>query len=155
MILYHGSQQIITVPKIRSSRYNKDFSEGFYLTENRDPAYRRSKRFGEKGYVNVFEYTPDPELKCFKFENMTDEWLDFIADCRMGQSHTFDVVEGPMVDDTIFNYVQNFIDGKISGAAFWELVKFKYPTKQVSFHTAKALNTLKYIGSEKVYGKKE
>lgn len=37
-------------------------------------------------------------------------------------------VDGPMADDTIYNYVQNYMDGKISRAAFWELAKFKYPT---------------------------
>lgn len=43
---------------------------------------------------------------------MTEEWLDFIAACRLGKSHNYDIVEGPMADDTIFNYVQNFVDGK-------------------------------------------
>lgn len=86
---------------------------------------------------------------------MTEEWLDFIVACRLGISHTWDIVEGPMADDTIFNYVQNFIDQKISRAAFWELVKFKYPTNQISFHTISALDTLTYIGSEEVYGDKE
>ena len=42
---------------------------------------------------------------------MTEEWLDFIVACRSGQSHDYDIVEGPMADDTIYNYVQNFIDG--------------------------------------------
>lgn len=49
-----------------------------------------------------------------------------------------------MADDTIFNYVQSFLDGEISRAAFWELVKFKYPTHQISFHTAKALAALTF-----------
>ena len=30
-----------------------------------------------------------------------------------------------MADDTIYNYLQNYLDGKISRVAFWELVKFK------------------------------
>lgn len=80
---------------------------------------------------------------------MTEEWLDFIASCRTGIPHDYDIVEGPMADDTIFNYVQNFIDGKISRDAFWSLAKFKKPTHQISFHTAKALTTLKFLkGSE-------
>lgn len=78
---------------------------------------------------------------------MSDEWLDFIAACRNGVPHDYDVVEGPMADDTIFNYVQSFVDGEISRAAFWELAKFKYPTHQISFHTAKALAALKFEGS--------
>lgn len=54
-----------------------------------------------------------------------------------------------MADDTIFNYVQNFVDGKISREAFWNLAKFKKPTHQISFHTAKALTTLHFVkGSE-------
>lgn len=75
---------------------------------------------------------------------MTEEWLDFVAACRSGTPHSYDVVEGPMADDTIFNYVQSFLDGEISRAAFWELAKFKYPTHQVSFHTVKALAALKF-----------
>ena len=59
---------------------------------------------------------------------MTEEWLDFIISCRSGQAHQYDIVEGPMADDTIYNYLQNYLDGKISRSAFWELVKFKYPT---------------------------
>ena len=47
---------------------------------------------------------------------------------------------------------QNYIDGKISRAAFWELAKFNHPTHQISFHTISALDTLKYIGSEVVDG---
>ena len=47
------------------------------------------------------------------------------------------------------NYVQNFVDGKISREAFWNLAKFKRPTHQISFHTAKALTTLHFVkGSE-------
>ena len=59
-----------------------------------------------------------------------------------------------MADDTIFNYVQNFVDGKISRAAFWELVKFKKPTHQISFHTARALASLKFLKGYEVYDKK-
>ncbi|SDH91866.1 hypothetical protein SAMN05421493_105138 [Pseudobutyrivibrio sp. 49] len=31
--------------------------------------------------------------------------------------------------------------------AFWALAKFKHPTHQISFHSAKALASLKYIES--------
>lgn len=33
--------------------------------------------------------------------------------------------------------------------------KFKCPTHQISFHTVSALDTLKFIGSEVVYGNKK
>lgn len=82
---------------------------------------------------------------------MTEEWLDFIVACRTGKAHDYDIVEGPMADDTIYNYVQGFIDGKFSRAAFWELAKFKCPTHQISFHTARALTTLRFLKGVQVH----
>lgn len=52
-----------------------------------------------------------------------------------------------MADDTIWGYVEDYIDGTISRDAFWELVKFKYPTYQITFCTEKALKTLEFEGS--------
>ena len=42
---------------------------------------------------------------------MTDEWLDFVVDCRQGVTHQYDIVEGPMADDQIWDYVEDFIEG--------------------------------------------
>ena len=145
IIIYHGSTQIVEYPEIRVAKYNKDFYFGFYCTRMKEQAERWATRYGRKGYVNCYEYTPDKKLKYLLFEEMTEEWLDFIVACRRGQSHDYDIVEGPMANDTIFNYVQDFVDGKISRAAFWELAKFKKPTHQISFHTAKALTTLEFL----------
>lgn len=155
MILYHGSREIVEFPEIRKAKYNKDFYFGFYCTSIQEQAKRWASRYGEIGYVNQYEYIPNPQLKYLIFPEMTEEWLDFVVDCRSGKAHQYDIVEGPMADDTIYNYIQNFIDGKISREAFWVLAKFKYPTHQISFHTISALDTLKFIGSEVVYGEKE
>ena len=75
---------------------------------------------------------------------MTDEWLDFVVACRQGIKHDYDMVEGPMADDTIWNYVDDFTRGEISRTAFWELVKFKYPTHQIVFCSEKALKQLHF-----------
>jgi len=53
---------------------------------------------------------------------MTNEWLDFVAGCRKGIEHAYDIVEGPMADDQIWNYVEGFISGKVPRDVFWELV---------------------------------
>lgn len=155
MILYRGSKDIVQYPEIRKARFQKDFYFGFYCTQYGEQARRWASRYGKNGYLNKYEYQPDESLNYLIFSEMTEEWLDFIVACRSGTPHKYDIVEGPMADDTIYNYVQNYMDGKISRAAFWELAKFKYPTHQISFHTISALDTLKYIGSEVVYGNKE
>lgn len=155
MILYHGSRQIVKEPEIRIAKYNKDFYFGFYCTKYIDQAKRWATRYGGKGFINQYEYIPDSYLNYKIFDKMTEEWLDFIVNCRRGNSHDYDIVEGPMTDDTIYNYIQNYLDGKISRAAFWELAKFKHPTHQISFHTMAALDTIKFIKGDAVYGNKE
>ena len=153
-ILYHGSQEIVEFPEIRIPRYHKDFYYGFYCTIYPAQAIRWATRYKHVGYLNEYEYTPGDSLKVKIFSEMTEEWLDFIVACRMGKSHDYDIVEGPMADDTIFNYVQNFVDGKISREAFWALAKFKKPTHQISFHTARALATLKFLKGSEVENEK-
>ena len=152
--IYHGSPHIVQKPQIMITKFNKDFYFGFYCTEKKQQAERWATRFDSKGYINIFEYIPNPNLNILYFEKMTEEWLDFIVSCRSGKSHNFDIVEGPMADDTIYNYVQSYIDNKISRTVFWELAKFKYPTHQISFHTTKALKTLTFKNAEVVNEKK-
>lgn len=50
---------------------------------------------------------------------MTEEWLDFIADCRSGKDHEYDIVIGAMADDQIYNFVSDYIDGVITREQFW------------------------------------
>ena len=114
MVLYHGSDVIVRNPEVRKTRYAKDFSWGFYCTNNYEQAARWSKKGRSRGIVNVFEYTESPMLNIKKFPEMSDEWLDFIAICRSGKHHDYDIVEGPMADDTIWNYVNDFLSGDIS-----------------------------------------
>lgn len=154
MILYNGSKEIIEYPVIRKTKFHRDFYFGFYCTEVLEQAERMASRYGRNGYLNLYQYTPNDELNYLRFEKMTEEWLDFIVACRSGKSHTYDIVEGPMADDTIYNYIQNYIDRKISRAAFWELAKFNHPIHQISFHTISALNTLKYMESKVIYDNK-
>jgi hypothetical protein len=154
IVLYHGSKEIVQYPEIRVQRYNKDFYFGFYCTLYPEQAIRWATRFDGEGILNKYEYAPDEILKIKRFPEMTEEWLDFIVACRLGKPHDYDIVEGPMANDTIFNYVQNFVDGKISRQAFWELAKFKKPTHQISFHTARALTTLTFIEEQEVKDEK-
>ena len=93
-------------------------------------------------------------VKILRFPEMSDEWLDFIAKCRAGETHPYDIVEGPMADDTIWDYVNGFTSGQISREAFWALAKFKHPTHQISFHTVNALHCLTFERSEPIHDRK-
>lgn len=151
--IYHGSQVKVAFPEIRTHRYHKDYYWGFYCTNLARQAARWATKFGTVGVINVYSFDDTVPLSILRFPGMTEDWLDFIIACRTGHPHDYDVVEGPMADDTIFNYVQSFLDGEISRAAFWELAKFRYPTHQISFHTAKALSALHFERSYLTDGK--
>lgn len=147
MILYHGSNVVVTEPQILENGFYKDFGYGFYCTIYEKQAKRWAITKRKQHIVNKYEYKPDPGLKTKVFKEMTEEWLQFVVDCRRGIKHEYDIVEGPMADDTIWDYVEDYMAGRISKAAFWELVKFKYPTHQIVFCTERALQTIKFEGS--------
>ena len=144
MELYHGSNMVVQRPKILTNGFYKDFGYGFYCTNIQKQAVRWALIKKNNHIVNVYEYDMEKSIKYLFFPEMTEEWLDFVVDCRSGKKHDYDVVEGPMADDTIWDYIEDFVRGKISREAFWVLVKFKYPTHQIVFCTEKALEGLRF-----------
>ena len=144
MELFHGSNVVVDQPKIITDGYYKDFGYGFYCT-NLEKQAKRWALVKQHGHVvNVYDYLENKSLNTLVFDEMTDEWLDFVVACRQGIKHDYDMVEGPMADDTIWNYVDDVTRGEISRTAFWELVKFKYPTHQIVFCSEKALKQLHF-----------
>ncbi|MBR3243704.1 MAG: DUF3990 domain-containing protein [Parasporobacterium sp.] len=147
MIIFHGSNTVVQTPKIVTYGYYKDFGFGFYCTNFERQAQRWALTKNKFHIVNSYLYTPNDNLKHLHFSEMNDSWLDFIASCRLGKEHDYDIVEGPMANDTIWDYVEDFVRGNISREAFWALAKFRYPTHQIVFCTDNALKTISYNGS--------
>ena len=150
MKLYNGSAFKIENPKIATSGFYKDFGYGFYCTNIEKQAKRWAATRGKQHIVNVYSYVEDKNLNILNFDNMTEEWLYFVIDCKKGIEHEHDIVGGPMADDTIWDYIEDFIDGKITREAFWVLVKFKYPTHQIVFTTDRALKTIHFERSYEI-----
>ena len=100
--------------------------------------------------VSIYDVRLDSSLKIKDFREMTDEWLDFIINCRAGKTHDYDIVIGVMADDQIYNYISDYMDGSITREQFWVLAKFKYPTHQINFCSKEALKCLEYRGFEVV-----
>lgn len=49
-----------------------------------------------------------------KFDSYSEEWLDFILNCRSGKDLTdYDLVVGGVANDKVFNTVELFFDGLI------------------------------------------
>lgn len=130
--------------------FYKDFGYGFYCSKIEKQAKRWALSRRNDSVVNIYEFNSNNNLSICSFTKMTEDWLQFVVNCRMGIEHNYDIVEGPMADDQIWDYVEDYMNGNITNSAFWELVKFKYPTHQIAFCTEKALGALKYEGSYKI-----
>lgn len=143
-IIYHGSYMKIEYPEIRKHRFTKDFSWGFYCTKIQEQAEKWAVRLNTS-IINVYELKNIDTLNIKRFEDYSDEWLDFVVSCRNGGTHEYDVVIGPMADDTIYDYIEAYIHGQMNKEKFFELMKFKYPTHQISFHSIRALDCINFI----------
>lgn len=150
ILVYHGSNMIIEHPEILIAGFYKDFGYGFYCTNLERQAQRWALAKRYPPIISVYSYCPCQTLKCLSFTDMTEEWLDFVVDCRRGIKHDYDIVDGPMADDQIWDYVEDLVAGRITRAAFWELAKFKRPTHQIVFCTDRSLNTIKFERSYKL-----
>lgn len=144
MTIFHGSNVSVEAPKILVMGFYKDFGYGFYCTYLEKQAKKWAITKKGDSVVSIYQYQPDLALKTKSFPIMTDEWLDFVVNCRRGIPHDYDIVEGPMADDQIWDYVEDLMEGSITREAFWVLVKFKFPTHQIVFCTPESLSTLKF-----------
>ena len=70
MELYHASKQIVQYPEVRKAKYTKDFSWGFYCTNNIQQAIRWVNRGAGDPVINYYEYEPNDSLKILKFPEM-------------------------------------------------------------------------------------
>ena len=149
MTVYHGSYVEIDCLEIIKGRNTKDFGPGFYCNIIREQAERWSRRY-DTPKVNTYTVRLDTKLKILEFREMTDEWLDFIINCRNGERHDYDIVIGAMANDQIYNYIADYMDGIITREQFWVMAKFKYPTHQINFCTDAALKCLWFQSCENV-----
>ena len=157
MLVYHGSNVVVSEPQILLSKYRKDFGAGFYCTTLKSQAERWAlrKATGEDdAIISIFEYSPDENLAIKSFRGLDDEWLEIIAAGRSGRldaCQPYDIIEGPMADDTVWDYVADYLDGNISKAAFRELTRFRHPTHQIAFVSQRALTTLRFLRWESAF----
>ena len=149
LVVYHGSYMMVKRPYIKYGHYTKDFGNGFYCTIIKEQAERWARRY-DTPVVNIYDVIINDSLKILEFNDMSEEWLDFIVNCRQGKEHSYDIVIGAMSNDQIYNFISDFIDGIITREQFWIMAKFKYPTHQINFCTEEAINCLTYRDCQEV-----
>lgn len=159
MRLYHGSNVEVRKPNLLKSRKKTDFGRGFYTTTQKEQAEHWTTikidraKIGRR-IVSVFEIDDalltNPELKIREFNGPDEAWLNFVVDSRKGVEHNYDLVFGPVVNDKVFTVVNLYESGVLDApAAIAELKAYK-TYNQLSFHTPRVINVLKFVESYEV-----
>lgn len=90
-------------------------------------------------------------LKMRRFDTYSEEWLDFILNCRSRKDITdYDVVIGGVANDKVFNTVELYYNGLIDKVEALSRLRYEKPNQQVCLHTDKALKCLSFEGSNEV-----
>lgn len=161
MRLYHGSAIIVDNPKIINPMRTLDYGVGFYTTTSlaqaTDWARRRIKSANDFGYVNVYDLdqTKIDALNVLRFENPTDDWVDFVEKNRQDPTfdHNYDIVYGPVANDRVYVQLALYEQGFISKATLISELKTYKLIDQILFHTDRAVKLLSFVEYIKI-GKK-
>jgi hypothetical protein len=160
MILFHGSTQIVEQPNLKYCRNNTDFGKGFYTTTSKEQAEQWCKILqkrieNSKKIVSIFEFDNrllnDNSFIIRDFKGVSEEWLDFIFANRNGYvTQFFDIVLGPVANDSLYATLQVFEQGIITKEQAIERLKTHTLVNQISFHSTNVLENLEFIKSYEV-----
>lgn len=154
MILYHTSNIEIQNTDLLHSRSKLDFGKGFYLTPLRIQAEKYGERFlrrGIKAMLNIFSLDDERENCTYKVFNSYDgEWLDFVMACRKGLPHvTFDIIEGGIADDQVFNTVDLYFSGIYTREQALNQLQYTKPNRQICITSQYVLDKYLHFQSSK------
>lgn len=158
--LYHGSNVEIEQIDLSRSKRGKDFGRGFYLNADRQQAFDMAKRTVRtlsvgSPIVNAFEFD-DTELSRAGglnvriFDDYSEDWAEFVLKNRSNNSdtpvHSYDIVVGPIANDTVGVQIRRFINGYIPMKVLIEELHYRGShAVQYFFGTEKTIKLLKRV----------
>jgi len=159
-LLYHGSYTEVSKIELLKCAPKKDFGIGFYTTKSKKQAEKfaqiKSAREKKKwGFVSVFEFFGDINLKIKKFDSANIEWLNFILENRGFAAKTskgeYDIIIGAVADDAVGLVLNQLVIGTygepnstVAKETAIRLLDTEKLYNQILFGTEKAINTLKF-----------
>lgn len=155
MFLYHGSNVSVEKPKIITPNRALDFGAGFYVTSSEDQAIKWAKLQANRrsfGVPTVSMYEFDMnilnKLNVKTFDSADEEWLAFVVSNRKGiySGPKFDVVIGPVANDTTITVLNSYIAGQITEKIALLMLEPQKLVDQFAFLTYDALNNLNFKG---------
>lgn len=157
MRLYHGTNVDFDKIDLAKCRPNKDFGQGFYLTDIRSQAEAMAVRrceFEETENPIVQEYEFDEhlidsqEINVKVFGGVSQEWAEFILTNRMAhgvRKHDYDIVVGPVADDGVVFQLNLYMQRLITMETLIKELTFSHLNNQYFFGTERAIQQLKRV----------
>ena len=156
MILYHGSNIIVTEPKLIEQNRFLDFGYGFYTTTNKLQAIgfadkvTKRRKCGVKT-VSIYEIDDNKafsECSLLRFDAPDEAWLDFVSDNRAGKytGDFYDFILGPVANDDVYTTFALYSAGILSKAQTIDALKIRKLYNQLVLASEKALSYINFIG---------
>lgn len=160
MKLFHGSTVRIDEILLSKSKPNKDFGRAFYLSaeesQARELAESRVSFLGGEVVINEYDFDEqvmveglDEPLRVKIFPHYSLEWAEFVWNNRDEQQdfhHDYDIVYGPIANDTVGYQMRLFRETSTDLQGFLKGLKYrKGETFQYAFCTERALKYLKKL----------
>ena len=157
MILYHGSNMIVSEPMLIPQNRFLDFGRGFYTTENKvqaisfaDKVYQRRKEGVPT--VSVYDFNENIAFSVcslLRFDFPNEEWLDFVSANRNGtyQGSEYELIYGAVANDDIFATFTLYAGGELTKDETINRLKVKKLYNQLVFGSEHALTYLKFAGT--------
>lgn len=136
MILWHGSENIITKPSLSAAKGNNDYGPGFYCTSEFDMACEWACKNNKNGFANKYKFNTNK----FKVLDLFDgnynvlNWMallltnrrfslnteiaenarNYIIDNFMVDLKGVDYIIGYRADDSYFSFAESFVENGLS-----------------------------------------
>ena len=145
--VYHGSTVEVKKPDVTYGRFDIDFGQGFYVTQNKEMAYKWAAR-KNSSVVSEYNLNTD-ELRSITLK-ADKQWLDFVAANR-GYSKTkydvsqLDLIIGPVADDNLYGTMENYFDGSIDAETTVKILNVMDYSEQIVLKTQKAQECIEFV----------
>ena len=157
MILYHGSNLMVSEPKLVIQNRFLDFGYGFYTTTNKVQAIGFADKVTKRRKegiptVSIYEIDEDKAFAAcsvLRFDAPDEAWLDFVSDNRAGNysGEPYDFIYGPVANDDVYTTFTLYTAGVLTKEQTIEALKIKKLYNQLVLTSEKALAFLKFVGT--------
>ncbi|MCD7848185.1 MAG: DUF3990 domain-containing protein [Oscillospiraceae bacterium] len=170
--IYHGSQQIVEIPRFGVGKEYNDYGQGFYCTESIELAREWACPTKNDGYLNKYTLHLDGlnVMHLTRGEFNILNWLaillthrkfditsavgsnarDFIIDRFTPDTDGVDIMIGYRADDSYFSFAEDFVNNTISLRDLNLAMQLGTLGEQVVLLSEKSFGKIEFLGYEMV-----